>query len=237
MLANLKLLTVAACTTWLAACGLTAVTSTAPSTISKCGLTLAGPPSAIGSSGGRQQVELTTTPERTWTASAEASWVTHIEPSAGQGGGTLQVDIGPNPTSVARQTAILVNGVRAQIQQLPAACEYMVSGSGSQSVAGNGGTFQLTVSTAGGCPWTAASPVTWARVASGSPGNGTGVVAFAVDPNAGSQRVAALTIAGQSFTVLSGQPQGPLSLRGGHLLPARRMHLRPESGLAGRAGD
>ncbi len=76
-------------------------------------------------------------------------------------------------------------------------------------MAGSGGTFQVTVSAAAGCPWTAASSVTWVRVASGSPGNGTGVATFAVDPNAGSERVAALTIAGQSFTVFQSSAGAP----------------------------
>ena len=129
MLANLQLLTVAACTVLLAACGSTAVTSTGPSVISKCGLTLGAPESAIGPSGGSGQVVLTTTPECAWTASADASWVTHIEPSSGQGSGTLRVDVAPNPSRAPRQTTILVNGVRVQIQQAAVPlCVYGVRG-------------------------------------------------------------------------------------------------------------
>ena len=213
MLANLKLLTVAVCTVLLAACGSTSVTSTGPSVINKCGLTLAGPESAISPSGGSGQVVLTTTPECAWTASADASWVTRIEPSSGQGNGTLRIDVARNPSQAARQTAILVNGVRVQIQQAAAApCEYTVSGSGSQSVAGSGDTFQLTVSTTDECPWTATSPVTWVKVTAGSPGNGSGVVELTVERNDGSERVAALVVAGQSFTVAQaalGSPAAP----------------------------
>ncbi len=211
----LQLLTLAACTVLLAACGSTAVTSTGPSVISKCGLTLGAPESAIGPSGGSGQVVLTTTPECAWTASADASWVTRIEPSSGQGSGTLRVDVAPNPSRAPRQTTILVNGVRVQIQQAAVPlCVYGVTGSGSQSVAGSGDTFQLTVSTADGCTWTATSPVPWVTVNAGSPGNGPGVVEFTVERNDGSERDADLVVAGQSFTVAqaaSGSPAAPPS--------------------------
>ena len=205
----LQLLIVAASTASLCACRSTAVTSTAPTEINKCSITLAAPQTAISPSGGNLQVVLTTTAECAWTASAEASWLARIEPSSGQGSGNLQIDVGPNPASVARQSAIVVNGVRAQIQQLPAPCVYAVSGSGSHSLAGTGGTFQLTVSTPIGCTWTASSPVTWVRITSGSPGSGSGVVTLAVEPNPSDARVAEVAIANQSFSVFQAASGAP----------------------------
>jgi hypothetical protein len=215
------LLTVAALGVLLAACGSSSVTSTGPSSINKCGLTLVAPESAISPSGGSEQVAVTTTPECAWTASADASWVARIEPSSGQGSGTLRVDVAPNPSEAVRQTSIVVNGIRVQIQQQAAPpCEYAVSGSGSQSVAGSGGTFQLTVTTRDGCSWTATSPVPWVKINAGPPGNGSGVVEFTVERNDGTDRDTALTVAGQSFTVAQAASGAPAAPSGGPEAPS-----------------
>jgi len=192
----------AVCAAWVSACGSTEVTtSTSPSSVVRCGLTLSVPETAIESAGGSEQVTLTTTPECAWTASADANWIARIDPASGQGSGTLRVDVGPNPAASMRQASIVVNGVRAQIQQEPAPCDYTVSGSGAQQISPAGGAFQVTVTTTSGCTWAVTSAASWMRVTSGSPGIGTGVVQFSVDPNDGGERVSALAIAGQSFTV------------------------------------
>src|SRR6476661_9409879 len=128
---TLHFLFIAACAALLSACGSTEITSTEPTAVNRCALTLASPQSPISATGGSQDVTVTTTRDCVWTASAEASWVARIDPATGQGSGTLHVQVAPNATPTARQTAIVVNNVRAQIQQLPAACDYAVSGSGS----------------------------------------------------------------------------------------------------------
>ena len=192
----------AMCAAWISACGSTEVTtSTSPSSVVRCGLTLSVPDTAIEPSGGSEQVTLTTTPDCAWTASADANWIARIDPASGQGSGVLRVDVGPNPAASTRQAAIVVNGVRAMIQQEPAPCQYAVSGSGAQQIGFAGGTFQVNVTTTSGCTWEVTSGASWMRVASGSPGTGSGVVAFTVDPNDGNERVSALAIAGQSFAV------------------------------------
>lgn len=200
----------AVCAAWISACGSTEVTtSTSPSSVTRCGLTLSVPETAIEPAGGSEQVTLTTTPDCSWTASADASWIARIDPPSGQGSGTLRVDVGPNPAASTRQAAIVVNGVRAMIQQEPAACQYVVSGSGAQQIGVGGGVFQVTVTTTSGCTWEVTSAASWMRVTSGSPGTGTGVVSFSVDPNDGNERVSALAIAGQSFTVTQSASASP----------------------------
>jgi len=193
----------------VAACGSTTVTTTGP-TIVKCALTLTAQNSVISPAGGSQQVVLTTTPECAWTASADASWVSRIEPSSGQGSGTLRVDVAPNPLSSMRQATLAVNDARAQLQQGGAVCEFAVSGSGSQTVSAAAGSFQVTVAAASGCTWSVTNPVTWLRVTSGSPGTGSGTVEVSVDANAGDARSAELTIAGQRFMVLQAGVNAPV---------------------------
>ena len=70
------------------------------------------------------------------------------------------------------------------------------------SFPGAGGRGTVNVATAAGCPWTAASQVSWITVESGWTGSGPGTVAYSVAPNLGSSlRAGALGIGGQAFTV------------------------------------
>src|ERR1051325_9453531 len=87
---SVRLGLVAACSVILAACGSTAVTSSTGPSLVKCGLTLSAPQGAVSAAGGSEQLVLTTTPECAWTATADATWVARIEPSSGQGSGTLR---------------------------------------------------------------------------------------------------------------------------------------------------
>ena len=60
----------------------------------------------------------------------------------------------------------------------------------------------MSVSTTGGCGWTATSNATWLTVTSGASGSGNGTVTFAVAENqSGLERIGMLTIAGETFTV------------------------------------
>jgi hypothetical protein len=72
----------------------------------------------------------------------------------------------------------------------------------SQSFAAAGGTGSVTVTTSGGCAWTASSPQSWVTITSGAMGSGSGSVAFKVTANSSTtSRSATLTIAGKAFTV------------------------------------
>src|SRR5581483_3609702 len=88
----------------------------------------------------------------------------------------------------------------------PAGCTFSISPSG-QSVSANGGTGSVSVTTQGGCAWTATSNVDWIVITSGSSGAGNGAVNYSVAANASSSpRTGTLTVAGQTFTVT--QPGG-----------------------------
>ncbi|MEO8370975.1 MAG: BACON domain-containing carbohydrate-binding protein, partial [Candidatus Solibacter sp.] len=74
----------------------------------------------------------------------------------------------------------------------------------------NGGSGTVTVSTAGGCVWQAASNTGWITIASGNPGSGSGTVQFTVakTPTANEFRSGNLTIAGKNFTITQGTAGG-----------------------------
>ncbi len=92
-------------------------------------------------------------------------------------------------------------------------CSYAIAPT-SASVGAAATTGTVTVTTAGGCGWTATSNAGWVSVTGGSSGSGPGAVTLAATANTGpSARTGTVTIAGQTFTVTQvgvGAPPPPL---------------------------
>jgi len=83
----------------------------------------------------------------------------------------------------------------------PPACTYSLSRS-ELTVGASGGSASLTVTTAAGCAWTAASDRGWMKIDSGASGSGPGTIAVSLTANPGSDaRSGTLTIAGQPVAV------------------------------------
>ena len=135
-----------------------------------------------------------------WTASSGAAWVVITSASSGQGGGTIAYRVAANPDSVARQTTIDVNDVKATINQEAAACRYTVAPL-THDVATGGGTITVNVQTQASCDWTAVSEAAWIRIDAGAKGKGDGAVNLAVDGSSGAARTGNLRVAGQTVTV------------------------------------
>jgi C1A family cysteine protease len=80
-------------------------------------------------------------------------------------------------------------------------CTYAISPT-SKTFQATGGTGTVTVTTSGGCGWTAASNVAWITVTSGAGGSGSGAVTYRVAANSTRYtRTGTLSIAGQTCTV------------------------------------
>jgi Putative binding domain, N-terminal/Viral BACON domain len=184
---------------FVAACGSTSTESVTGPSAPKCSVSLAGPDGSIGAGGGPGTVVVTTQPECAWTATAEASWITGLSPAEGQGSGQVQFQAAANPNGTARSGAINVNGQRATIQQGAASCQIDISVSASQFPA-SGGAGSVSVATPGGCPWAAASTVSWITVAPAA-GSGNGNVNFTVAVNTGTGRTGTITIGGLAVTI------------------------------------
>ena len=109
----------------------------------------------------------------------------------------------PGGTYEARVSAVGPAGSGTSTVSNPFAfttCAYALSGTSASPPAAGGGT-QVTVSTATGCTWAAASAVSWVTVGPAS-GSGTGTVIATIAANAStSPRIGTLTIAGQLFTI------------------------------------
>lgn len=92
-------------------------------------------------------------------------------------------------------------GTVHRIRNPSASCTYSIAPT-NQSFAAGGGTGTINVTTQTGCSRMAMSNAPWITITSGAPGTGTGTVGYSVDPNtSGSSRTAAVSIAGQVFTV------------------------------------
>ncbi|MBL8176595.1 MAG: hypothetical protein JNK48_18105 [Bryobacterales bacterium] len=152
---------------------------------------------AMAGAGGVGTVRVNAQGGCAWTAVSNASWITGVTR------GASQVDFGVAANAGGTRSGTLtVAGLTVTVNQTSGAvaCVYAL-GASSASAAIGGGTGSVTVTAMGGCLWTAVSGAGWITVTSGASGNGTGVVRYSVEANAGPARTGTLTIAGRMFSV------------------------------------
>ncbi|HEY1308488.1 MAG TPA: BACON domain-containing protein [Vicinamibacterales bacterium] len=190
------------------ACGTSSSVTTDPSPV-KCQLSLSNP-SSVDAAGGRGVFTVTTQPECAWDASTTTDWISGLSPASGQGTKNVEFQVAPNDGGASREGDILVKDSRVHVSQR-APCRIELTPP-SQIVGENGGAGSLSVATAGDCPWTAASGVSWISLTPPATGTGNGSVGFTVSPNSLAERVGAITVAGQVSLVTqagSTPPQSP----------------------------
>jgi hypothetical protein len=137
-----------------------------------------------------------------WTAASNVNWITVTSPASGKGSASVAFSVAPT-TGPPRTATITIAGLPFSVTQ-SAGCTYDVAPP-SVTVDPSGGTRTLTVTTTGGCPWTAAAHDSWITVTAGATGTGPGSVAFAIASTTGPSRSGTLTVAGQSITVVQSQ--------------------------------
>jgi len=137
-----------------------------------------------------------------WTAASDANWITVTSAASGKGSASVAFSVAPT-TGPPRTATITIAGLPFSVTQ-SAGCTYDVAPP-SVTVDPSGGTRTLTVTTAGGCPWTAAPHDPWITVTAGATGTGPGSVAFAIASTTGPSRSGTLTVAGQTITVVQSQ--------------------------------
>ncbi|MEN3335776.1 MAG: hypothetical protein V7641_5141 [Blastocatellia bacterium] len=94
-----------------------------------------------------------------------------------------------------------LSGTVHKIRNPAASCTYSIAPT-NQSFAASGGTGTVNVATQAGCSWMAMSNAPWITITSGASGTGNGSAGYSVDANSsGNSRSAAVSIAGQVFTV------------------------------------
>ena len=191
-----------------AACSKTSTSLTAPSS-DKCQVTATNAPSSFAASGGQGSLTIATSRDCTWSVSSEANWVSIAGDRSGQGEASIPYTVAPNPAPSVRSGAIVVGSQSVAVSQAAAPCVFTLSRLGG-AVGDTGGRLTVDVATLNGCGWTATSPVSWIVVGPGQSGSASGTVGLAVAANAGGVRVAAVTIAGQTFTVTQAAAAPPV---------------------------
>jgi hypothetical protein len=135
-------------------------------------------------------------------ATSGAAWITITSGSGGAGAGTVGYSVAAN-SGPQRSGTITVNGQAFNITQAPnpASCSYALNKT-SETVSEQGGSGALVLTTGGGCPWTASSNTpSWLSVTSPANGSGSATINYSVAANSGQQRIGAITVGGQTFTV------------------------------------
>jgi Putative binding domain, N-terminal/Viral BACON domain len=134
----------------------------------------------------------------TWSASADAEWITFTPPVSGTGSATVRFNVA-STTEPPRTGTITIAGQRFSVMQSEG-CGYTIAPA-SQSFGAAGGTGTITMSTSAGCPWTAGSNVNWITISQGSTGSGPGAITFVVSTSDGPSRTGTVVAGGQTFTV------------------------------------
>jgi glucose/arabinose dehydrogenase len=137
-----------------------------------------------------------------WAAVGNASWIQVTGGSPGSGSGTVSYTVAANPGTSQRTGTVTAGGQTHTVIQAgtPGSCSFQVSPT-RVTVNGPGSAGSVTVTTAGGCGWTAGSNVNWITVSPLS-GAGTGAVTYTVAANGTNrQRTGTFTVAGQTVTV------------------------------------
>jgi hypothetical protein len=151
--------------------------------------------------GGAPSVTVTAGAGCTWTSTSNAPWIAVTSGASGAGNGTVGLTIAAN-SGMARTGTVTIAGQTFSVSQA-APCSFAIAPMG-QNFDSSGGSGTVTVTADAGCAWTAASNAPWITITSGANGTGSGMVGFAVAPNAGPDQTGTLTIAGQTFTVVQG---------------------------------
>ena len=136
-----------------------------------------------------------------WSASSGSSFVT-VSPAGGTGNGTVTVTVSSNTASSSgRMGTVSIAGQTINFSQGGTTCAYSLRSS-MATVPFAGGSSAVGVLAPSACSWTASSNATW-LTASPSASGGSADVQFTAAPNpAATSRTAALTIAGQTYTVM-----------------------------------
>lgn len=184
---------------FLSACGGSTSSSVVGPTgeATRCQISLTSPTVPFG--GAQVTAQLRTARDCAWSATSDVPWLV-VQPSTGQGEGTIILAAEPNPTARTRNANIAINDQRFAVSQDPQPCRFDVTPR-QVRVPAFGGRVAVQVTTLDGCDWTTGSSQPWMRVVSGSGGESSRPIEIAVDSNPGDDRSAQLTVAGMTVDV------------------------------------
>jgi hypothetical protein len=179
---------------WVAGCGSSSATTMVGPSPVRCQVQVSQTSSAFGASGGTGQLTVSAARECQWAAVAQADWIA-LAQASGQGDGSVQYAVRPNPSPTERRASIVVEGQTVEVSQDAAPCTFELDHQSDEQPS-TGGTGVIGVRTHAACGWTASSDVPWIVITAGRGGTGSGSVRYATSPNPGSARTGRVTIAG-----------------------------------------
>lgn len=195
----------------LAACGSSATTSTStgPTPITRCSVTINGD-GQVPAQGGNRSFSVSAARECSWSASVEGQWLAIRAGASGQGDGTVEVSAAANPDPQIRRGNVVLNEQRVELTQAAGVCSYSLSDSSSSfGQPGGSGAFDVRASSSL-CSWTASSDSPWIAIRSGASGRGTAAVQFEVAAGTGAARTGVITAAGLRFSVMQAAAPPPV---------------------------
>jgi hypothetical protein len=152
-------------------------------------------------SGATVDVAVSAPPGCAWTAVSHVPWIAITAGATGSGSGVVGLRVGA--TEGPSRTGTLTIAGRSVTVEQSRGCSYVV-GPSTRSVPASGGSGVVSVQTAAGCPWSAASTADWITIASGANGVGPGDVQFTVVASNGPARTGAIRIGDQTVTINQG---------------------------------
>ncbi len=164
---------------------------------SGCTFTVSPPGVAVGAAAATGAFQVAAAAGCTWSAASASEWITIAAGASGSGSGQVQFAAAAN-TGPARQGALSIAGHSVAVSQANG-CTYDVAPT-TRDVGPGGDSSAASVTTGAGCPWTAASSVSWITVSSPS-GAGPAQASFTVASNQGPPRTGTLSVASQVLTI------------------------------------
>jgi hypothetical protein len=168
-----------------------------------CTYTLSANAFAMGATGGTGAVNVTAAASCAWTASSGSSWLALTGASSGTGSGVVTFSAAGNDAAAPRTGTLTVAEQAVVVTQeaAPPPCTYEVTPQQAE-FGEQGGTGEIAITTAPGCPWTASSSIPWLEVTGGAQGTGNGTVSYAVASNPAPEgREGSIVVAGREVTV------------------------------------
>src|SRR6185369_2848324 len=105
-----------------------------------------------------------------------------IANGSGSGSGVVNYTVAANPSNNDRGGTFTVAGRIVSILQAGKTCTFAVSPTSAQFGI-EGGPGIITVTTQGGCTWSATTDASWIAITAGATGSGNGTVRFVVELN------------------------------------------------------
>jgi hypothetical protein len=200
-----------------AACGSTSTSLVGP-TGTKCEVSVTNDTPELPAAGGSGTVTVNTSRDCSWSASADASWIS-LSTRSGQGAATLNYSAVANPSGTPRRGRLVVAQEMVEVSQAAAACRYDLSPSTVNfDEKSHDASVRLTATD--GCSWSVRSDASWIGDASPASGTGSATITFTVAANTGPTRGGSLTVGNATVRVNQGAAASPSPAPGPPTPPA-----------------